>query len=130
MPLTPFAVVACAALSVAMSRAGGSNQVSTITQSLSAQALYAADSGAQYALHQLLFNGSSRAVVDTRCGALDGNSIDFNTTGLAGCRANLSCSTATDSQGSISYYNINSRAEGGGGQLLAAREVAVSTYLQ
>lgn len=128
MPLTLFLVVAAAALAVAMSRAGGTGAVSTTQQSLSAQALYAADSGAQYALHRLLWNSADRTEVDNRCAALHGSSLTFDTVGLAGCRASFRCGVAADSSGSANYYTIDSAATCGGGQLMAAREISVSTY--
>lgn len=128
VPLMLFILVALAALAVSISRLGGDTATAMVQEAIALQALNAADSGAQYAMHRLLHNATLQSEVDTRCTALDGDSVSFSAAGLTGCQAQLSCALRTASGTTRHYYAVLSAAHCGGGQLTAERSVSVGTY--
>ena len=122
MPLALFIVVGMAALAVAISRMSGNTQSSAIYESLSVQALYAAESGMQYQMNQLLFNAVSEAEVDTRCASVNGTSISFTVSGLNNCTAQSSCSKKSNQPGR-QVYELFSSSSCGAGQFIAQRSI-------
>jgi len=132
IPLALVLLVGIAFLAIAINRITGQSHGSTIQQGLSAQALFAAESGAQYAMSRLFFNTADRAAVDAQCAALaaPGQTLSFGVTGLSACSAVVRCSVAADSGNTISFYTINSTAQCGGGQLIGEREIEVSATMQ
>lgn len=128
MPMALFIVIGLGTLALAMSRMGAGSLSAAVQESLSAQAFYAAESGAQYGMHALLFDTADRAQADTRCTSLAGSVLNFSTRGLAACSAAIDCS-AISNTGPVRVYQIESAASCGSGDFLSQRTVAVAaTY--
>lgn len=124
MPLALFILVGMAALALAMSRISSNTFVGVTQESISVQAFYAADSGAAYAMHRLLFNAASSVDVDGRCNALNGGTLNLNAPGLQNCSAALTCAKAGSLNGD-EVYTLRSAARCGSGTLTAERVVEV-----
>ena len=121
-------VVGIAILALAISRMASQSGQSSIIEGISAQAFYAAESGAQYGMNQLMFNVTSRTVSDANCGAL-GTTINFTAAGLSACSATISCSIGTVGGNPESFYTIRSEGSCGSGAMLAERIVEVSSKM-
>src|SRR5690606_13785669 len=80
-----------AVLAPGLRRTGRSTMTASLHRRSSVQALCAADSGAQYALHQTRFNGADNADAESRCTAVAGSSLVFAAEGLRNCSASFSC---------------------------------------
>lgn len=130
IPLAIFILVGLGALALSISRLATQGAVGSAQQAVTAQALYAADSGAQYAMHQLFYvaaGGSSlsRALVTSNCSATNGDTLSLSTAGLAGCSVTISCSTSIDSGDTTSFFTVNSSASCGSGGVTAQRAIEV-----
>ena len=125
MPVALFIVIGLGALALAISRMAGNNQSSAIHQAISVQALYAADSGAQYGMNRLLFDAVDKSEVDTRCGSVDGTTVNFNVTGLSHCDAALNC-IKTSTGAATQVYELTSRSRCGSGTLMAERTIVAT----
>lgn len=121
MPLALFVVVGLGALALAIGRMSSSSNTSALYEGISVQALYAAESAAQYAMHRLLFDATSAEQVNDRCGLVEGETVQFNVAGLSSCNAQLSCSAST--VGNPPVYTILSRGVCGGGGFKAERTI-------
>ena len=130
IPMAMFIVVGMVALAVAIARMGSASFSAAVLEGISAQALYAAESGAYYAMNQLVFDVNTRSVSDANCTSLNGSSLSFNVSGLNNCTTQISCSVATDSGNTSSYYSIQSAAQCGGGDLRSERTVEVNAVMQ
>ena len=126
MPLALFIVIGLGALAIAISRMGSGNYSSAVQEALSVQAFFAAESGAQYGLHRLLFDVSSKADADARCAAINGASLIFVVAGLRDCSVQLSCTTVSNSGDSAGVYRIQSTSSCGSAALLAQRSVVTA----
>lgn len=124
LPLAMFIVVGLAVLALAMSRTGSNTMTAIVQESISTQAFFAADSGAQYAMHQTLFNAADGAEAESRCNAVDGSSLAFDADGLRNCSARLTC-TRLDSIGDNHIFTVQSAARCGSGTLWAERTIEV-----
>lgn len=125
MPVALFIVVGLGALALAIARMAGNSQSSAVHQAITVQALYAAESGAQYGANQLLFNAVDKDEVDARCGLVEGATVNFNATGLSQCRAELSC-VKTSTGAAAQVYELASRGLCGSGMLVAERTVVAT----
>jgi MSHA biogenesis protein MshP len=125
MPLALFIVLGLGAMAMAISRMSSNSYSSSIHDGLSVQALYAAESAAQYAMNQLLFNAASSAEVDARCTAVEGQTVNFSTNGLGACQAQLSCAKTTITLGT-QVYEVISNGQCGSGTLMAERTLLAS----
>lgn len=125
MPVALFIVVGLGALALAITRMAGNTGSAVIYQSITVQALYAAESGAQYGINRLLFDAASKAEVDGRCVIVDGQSVDFNVTGLSNCNAQLSC-VKTSTTPATQVYELTSRGQCGSGMLVAERTIVAA----
>ncbi len=125
MPLSLFILVGLASLAIAISRLSSGSFHASVQTSVATQSFYAADSAAQYAMNQLLFNAANRTEVDARCIAVSGALLNFNVAGLKNCSANLSCTTVANAGGPAAIYDITSNAQCGGGELVSERSIVV-----
>lgn len=128
MPVALFIIIGLGALAISISRMTGESYSTGVHTSVSVQALYAAESAAQYAAHQLLFDAADHAEVEARCAATNGSTLEFNTRGLGQCRAALSCNVRM-ATGAKPLYELRSHGICGGGSLMAERTIrAAVTY--
>ena len=101
LPVAIFILVVMALLGAAIVNIMLSGQQGVSSEVLSTRAFFSAESGAQYALAQVFpldgSPGSCQAPYPT---------LNLTSTGLAGCSANVSCSSSTI--GSNVYYTITS----------------------
>ena len=125
MPMAIFILLALAGLGIAISRLSSASFGSSVQEATLAQSLYAAESGAQYAMHKLLFNESDNAQVDANCNNLNGSSLAFNAVGLASCNVTITCVSVANNDAGSNIYDLQSAARCGGGELYAERTIAV-----
>ena len=101
LPVAIFILVVMALLGAAIINIMLSGQQGVSSEVLSTRAFFSAESGAQYALGQVFpldgSPGSCQAPYPT---------LNLTSSGLAGCRAEVSCSSTTI--GSDLYYTITS----------------------
>jgi len=126
MPLTLFIVVGLGALSLVITRMGAATMSAAVRESVSVQALLAAESGGQYGMNQLLFDVSSRSEVATNCANLNGDTVNYSVVGLQGCSVSLSCASVNNSGGSADVYRIEATGTCGGGDLYSQRVIAIA----
>lgn len=124
LPLALFIMVAMAALALAITRTSSNTFTAVTQESISVQAFYAADSGASWALHRLLFNVTTVADVNGRCTTINGGNLDFSAPGLQNCSAAFTC-TKTGTFNGEEVFTLRSSARCGSGSLSAARTVEV-----
>lgn len=129
IPLAAIIVVGLAVMALGIHSLSRQTSTSTITQGLSVQAFFAAESGGQYALNRLLFNVSDNAVSDANCVAISGTTINFSAPGLQSCQAEISCLVSVAVGSSLSFYLIESRGSCGAASLFAERRIEISAYL-
>lgn len=128
IPVAAILVVGIGVLALAISRMTSQAGQSSIIEGISAQAFYAAESGAQYGMNRLMFNVSDRTVSDANCGSL-GTTLNFSATGLAACSATISCSVGSVGGDPRSFYTIRSEGACGSGTMIAERIIEVSSSL-
>lgn len=126
IPLSLFIVLGMGVLALSITRMGADTFASVTLESISVQAFYAAESGAQYGAHQLLYNAASSPEVAARCNNINGNSIQFSAPGLNACSAQLQCFVSGGSDGAAPAYTLQSAAICGSGSLLGERTIAVT----
>lgn len=122
MPLALFIVVGLGALALAINRLSGSSSTASIHEAVSVQALYAAESATQYAMHRLLFDATTTTQVNERCAAVTGQVLQFDVTGLSNCSATLSCGVEP-APASAPVYTVLSRGICGSGGMQTQRTV-------
>ena len=125
IPVALFAVLGLGVLALSIAQMNSGAKTAVFREAISVQALYAADSGVNYALNQLLFDASSQLETDTRCTAVDGNSLSFNVSGLSACSVELNCAQISNSGGTARIYQLQSSASCGSGELLGERIISV-----
>jgi MSHA biogenesis protein MshP len=150
LPLAIFIVVAMAALALVLTRNIIQTNFSATQEMISAQAFYAAESGAQRGMQTLFYpDASSRQAADSRCVALNTPfTYAFTVTGLKNCSAivtcgclyqdNTACAPGTASNYSTSapanklnsFYKIASVATCGSGNLRAVRTIEAGSFLR
>lgn len=126
IPLSLFIVLGMGVLALSITRMGADTFASVTLESISVQALYAAESGAQYGAHQLLYNAASSTEVDVRCTNLNGVTVQFSVPGLNACSAQLQCVATGGSDGAAPVYSLQSAATCGSGSLIGERTIAVA----
>lgn len=130
MPLALFIVIGLGALALAISRFSAGSLSSAVQETLSVQALYAAESGAQYAMNKLLYNVTSRPAADANCISISGDILALTESSLASCQVLLTCERITSAGGGVRVYKVSSAAQCGGGQLLAQRRIEVAALFE
>lgn len=125
IPVALFIVVGLGALALTITRVGSANASNVTLASVSAQALYAADSGGQFSAHRVLFNVQNRGQADANCTSINDTQISFTAAGLRGCQVALSCSRSAPGGTPKRLYAVQSTATCGGGDLVAVRQVAI-----
>lgn len=147
MPLAIFIIVVMGIFALVISRNTIQTSTSVALETVSAQAFYAAESGAQRGMQNLFFpDASLRQQVDARCVGLNATHT-FNVNGLKNCSAvvtctcrygdNTSCSpttaanytSAAATKITTSYYTIASAAACGSGTLRAVRTIEAGSFL-
>ncbi len=128
IPVAAILVVGIGVLALAISRMASQAGQSSIIEGISAQAFYAAESGAQYAMNRLMFNVTDRTVSDANCGTL-GTTLNFTAAGLGVCSATITCSVGTVPGNPQSFYTIRSEGTCGSGAMIAERIIEVSSSL-
>ena len=115
IPLSLVLIVGLSLMAVAVNRLTSQSANSALLDGLSAQAFFAAESGAQYAMNQLLFDVTTTAAADTNCTAVNGDTINFSVNGLQSCSAQISCAITITAGESEHLYLITSSASCGSG---------------
>lgn len=101
LPMAVFVIVIMAVIGTAAVSVLTTGQRSSADQIIATRSLYSAESGAQWVLSQLFpLDGSPANCLNSYPG------LNFNATGIAGCSASTSCSSATVS--GKTYYTIDS----------------------
>lgn len=135
LPVALFLVVGIAALAIGISRFSSQSNSSVFREGIAIQAFYAAESGLQWAMNQVLFPDTQRSIADASCAGLanadpNQSEIQFNVIGLQGCEVDLSCSSTTNTSNTISYYTIQSASTCAGGEFLSERILQASAYIR
>lgn len=135
LPIALFLVVGLAALAVGISRFSSQSNSSVFREGISLQAFYAAESGLQWGMNQVLFPSAQRATADTNCAALasadpNQSELQFNVLGLQGCIVDLSCTSTANAGNTASYYTIRSASVCSAGEFLSERIIQASAYLR
>lgn len=134
LPVAIFLVVGIAAMAIGVSRLSSQAGTSTFREGVAMQALYAAESGMQWGMNQLLFPDSDRATATSNCASIADPDplqaeLNFSIPGLQGCSVNVSCSSEEGTE-PVTFYTLVSAASCGGGELLAERTVRATAYIR
>jgi len=129
IPLAAIIIVGVAILAAAISRFTSQSSQASVLEGISIQAFYAAESGANVAMNQLMFNVDDRSTADANCDALSGRVVNFSTAGLQVCQAIISCSRSNIVGSPQSFYNISSSGTCGSGDIFARRIIEVSSFM-
>ena len=130
IPLSVILIVGISFLALAIARFSAVSASISVSEGVSLQAFYAAESGAQYAMSQIFNSAANRNAADINCNNLNGASLSFNVTGLQGCGVDISCSITVDAANTTSFYLVNSLGICGFGDLQGERVVEVSAFIQ
>lgn len=149
LPLALFIVIVMGLFSLVLARNSIQTSNATLLELVSTQAFYAAESGAQRGMQDLLtLNPTSRNAVDSRCASAFPATYTFTVTGLKNCSAvvacsclytnNTACSSATAANYSTaattatltSFYKISSVATCGSGNFKAVRTIEAGAFLK
>ncbi len=144
LPVALFVMVVVGGMVLMMSKQVSQSASSDILNSISTQAFYAAESGAQAGMHELFFNDNDRQLVDGRCAALTISEV-LNRQGLENCEITVVCEcryengVACDSNNSANYlglssvdhsfYTINSHAQCGVSPVISQHRIEVGASL-
>ncbi len=132
IPLALFIIIALSALALALTKMNSQASTSVVIEGVSLQAFFSAETGAQYAMHQLLFNVTNRSAADTNCTNMPATISGFphvSAIGLQNCSVSISCSRASVSGNPTSFYTIQSTGICGSGVLTAERTIEVNAYM-
>lgn len=148
LPLSLFIVVVMGLFALVLSRNTIQTSSSSVLEVINVQTFYAAESGAQRGMQNLLYpDYSSRQAADTRCAAMN-TTHTFTVNGLNNCAAVVTCtclyadntacapSTAANYSSSAaanklsSFYKISSVATCGSGNLRATRTIEAGAFLK
>lgn len=150
LPLAIFIVVVMGIFALVLSRNTIQASTSSVQEAISAQAFYAAESGAQRGMQVLFLDkvqALTRQAVDARCLALN-TTYTYTVPGLNNCSAAVTCTcqyqnasacspaTATNYTLSApvnnlsSFYQIASTATCGSGNLRAVRTIESGSFLK
>ena len=100
LPVVVGVIVLAAVLGTAMVSLVSTGQQSIALEVVSTRAFYAAESGAQYGMHRLFPPDGG----PPSCAAAN---LAFNTNGLSGCSATISCASTGPVNGNM-FYTITS----------------------
>ena len=126
MPVVVFVLVVMALLAVAITQLGSRSNIAVAREELATRALFAAESGAQWAASRLLFNAlgeADKTFSDTACIAANGQLLNFTEDGLKSCSATISCKD--NSLGSKGFYTLSIEGQCGVGQAIGQRVIEV-----
>lgn len=130
LPLALFILVVMGVLALTISRTSIQTQTSSIQEFTNIQSFYAAESGAQRGMQHLFLNAALlRADVDGRCTGWN-QTYNFTVAGLRGCTAQVSCTFATDTGNTRSFYTLNSVGVCGTDQYRAERSIQVGSFME
>jgi MSHA biogenesis protein MshP len=144
LPVALFIIVVLGGIAMMISKKVDQSTSSYILNGVSTQTFYAAESGAQAAMHELFFLDSDRQLVDGRC--VDMNiSQSLTVEGLKNCTVTVSCqchyenNTACNPNDSANYlalsgikksfYTIDSAAQCGVSPSISQHRVEVGASL-
>lgn len=114
MPIAIFILVIMALIGVAMTKIASTGALSIANETFSVRALYAAESGAQWAMNKIFpLNG-------TYPGCFSNTTLNYSSAGLSRCQADVSCQDNGMFNGHR-HYQITSRGQCGD----AVRELQV-----
>ena len=136
MPVAIFIIVIMGGLALTISRFSGQVSLATAQEAVTVQTFYAAESGAQLAMHQLFFDSAqsiTQVVAQANCAALTTpplSPIQLTGAGLNNCIVALTCSFTEQGVPSISYFSLTSSAQCGLNQISAQRTLAVSSFIE
>jgi len=132
IPLALFIVIVLGFLALALSRMGAQTHLASAQELVSAQAFYAAESGAQAGMNRLFFGaGNNIDAVNANCAGTVNIGVDFNgAPGLGGCAVSVNCTcTSCGAGAATSFYRIESTGTCGSGITSASRTIRVSAYM-
>lgn len=129
IPLAIFIIAGLSVLAISMMRLSSQSGFSSFREGISAQTFYAAESGLQYAINQVLFTSTTRTQSDAACLSVDGVALNFDVDGLNQCATSIRCSASNNVTNTISYYSLESSASCGVGDLRAGRVIQATVYL-
>lgn len=130
MPTALFIVIGLGALALTISRFSSASFSAAVQEGVNVQTLYAAETGAQWGMNQLIFNVDDRATADANCTSVNGSTLNLSVSGLNNCSVAVSCTHTADSGDTTSFYTLQSAAECGGGQLIGQRTIEVKAVMQ
>lgn len=121
LPVALFIIVVMGFASLALWRTTAQTGAASVQELLSSQAFYAAESGIQAGLSELLYPGAgNRSQADARCSGLNQN-LDFSgVEGLNLCAANVQCELVEPG-----VYELSSKGSCGSGDLSSERSLEV-----
>lgn len=129
IPLALVIIVGLSALALALGKVASIAGTSAIQEGISAQAFYAAESGAQFGMNRLFFPDDARATVDANCLTFP-LVRSFSITGLNGCDVVVTCTPTTDTENLTSFFVLNSSATCSSGEMLAQRSIQVTSFVK
>lgn len=134
MPVAIFILVILAGVAITLTRFTAQSGTAVTQEAISVAAFYAAESGGQYAMNRLFYSTSAtpnRTLVDGNCTSIHNSTINFTSSGLSGCSADLTCAISTNSpENTISFYRITSSGSCGVSPINAVRTVELASSLQ
>lgn len=119
LPIALFIITVLALLVIGMAQLQQAGGESVSLQIQSQRAFFAAESGAQVGVREVLDAGNCSAI---------SSEVSFSSSGLNGCRAALSCESVTaniSGPGGNTVFSIESRGQCGAGPDRASRVVEV-----
>lgn len=127
IPLALVIIVGLSALALALGKVTSLAGTSAIQEGISAQAFYAAQSGAQFGMNRLFFPEDTRATVDANCLTFP-LVRSFSIIGLKGCDVAVTCTRTEDDKNLTSFFVLHSHATCGGGEMTAQRSIQVTSF--
>ena len=129
IPLALVIIVGLSALALSLGKIASMAGVSAIQEGISAQAFYAAESGAQFGMNRLYFPDDTRATVDANCLTFP-LTRSFSVAGLNGCDVTVTCTSTVDAKNLTSFFLLNSSATCGSGEITAQRSTQVTSFIK
>ncbi|MDQ2075233.1 MSHA biogenesis protein MshP [Marinimicrobium sp. ABcell2] len=138
MPVAIFIVVAMGLFALMLWRTTIQTNVSAVQELISAQAFYAAESGAQAGMSRLFYpDASTKSAIDNQCSGMGSMTLDFSgIDGLNLCQASITCAcvdennNACSASSDYSFYTLTSVGSCGSGDIRAERSVRVSAFME
>lgn len=148
LPLALFIMLVMGSFAVVLSRNTIQSSTSAVLELITVQTFYAAESGAQRGMQILFYpDPTVRQTVDNRCASMNAT-FNFTETGLKNCSTVVTCAclcqdnSACDASNAANYspaaaanrlssfYNINSVATCGTGNIRSTRTIEVGSFLR